>query len=276
LTTSNLRLGYLPRQSFIHRLNPLTKLAILICVAILTVTLISVLASLIILAFLLLAYVSARVNPLHMSRRLRYILTFALIIAIVQLLFTAQGTILFYLVPSFSPFFGPYFPITTIGVANAIILALRLINIVLASGLFVAPTDPTLFAVALTRIHFPYRYSFLLVLTLRLVPLFDQELSIVHNAQRVRGIRLEHGVIRGFLKRLRYTFIPLIVSALSRVDTLTLAMDGRGFGYAKTRTYLRQSAFTHLDLVVTVTGLLLTCFLLWQFIFLGSFPKFLI
>lgn len=276
MTTSHLRLGYLPRQSFIHHLNPLTKLAILVCVAILTFTLISELAALIILAFLLLAYVGARINPLRLSRRLRYILTFALIIALVQLLFTSYGTLIFYLIPSFTLGFGPYFPITTSGVANAIILALRLINIVLASGLFVATTDPTLFAVALTRLRLPYRYSFLLVLTLRLVPLFDQEASIVHNAQRVRGIRLDHGVIRGFLRRLRYTFIPLIVSALSRVDTLTLAMDGRGFGYAKTRTYLRQSSFTRTDWVIALTCIILTGILLWYFIFVAPLPKLLI
>ncbi|MFX1561889.1 MAG: energy-coupling factor transporter transmembrane component T family protein [Promethearchaeota archaeon] len=273
MTTSHLRLGYLPRQSFIHHLNPLTKLAILVCVAILTVTLVSEVAALIILAFLLLAYFGASINPLSFSRRLRYILTFALIIALVQLIFTSYGTLIFYLIPPILPGFGPYFPITSSGVANAIILALRLINIVLASGLFVATTDPTLFAVALTHLRLPYRYGFLLVLTLRLVPLFDQEASTVYNAQRIRGINLDQGVIRGFLRRLRYTFIPLIVSALSRVDTLTLAMDGRGFGYAKTRTYLRQSSFTRTDWVITLTGIILTGIILWHFIFISPLPK---
>ncbi len=276
MTSSHYRLGYIPQNSFIHNLNPLTKLVILVCVAILTITLISEIAAIFILAFILLAYLGAGINPLRISQRLRYILAFALIIALVQLLFTPYGTILFYLIPSISPNFGPYFPITTIGVANAIIMALRLINIVLASGLFVATTDPTLFAFSLTRLRIPYRYSFLLVLTLRLVPLFDQEASIVHDAQRVRGIRLEQGVIRGFLRRLRYTFIPLIVSALNRVDTLTLSMDGRGFGYNRTRSYLRQSSFSLKDWSITITGILLMCILLWNFIFIVPLPRLLI
>jgi energy-coupling factor transport system permease protein len=159
------------------------------------------------------------------------------------------------------------------GIANAIVLGLRLINIVLASSLFIATTDPMLFAVALTRLRIPYRYSFTLVLTLRLVPLFDHESSIVQNAQRARGIPVDRGVIRGFLTRVRYTFFPLIFSALSRIDNLTLAMDGRGFGYARTRTYHRQPSFGIVDWVVTLTSLIVTSILLWKFAFVLPLPR---
>jgi energy-coupling factor transport system permease protein len=123
--------------------------------------------------------------------------------------------------------------------------------------------------VALTRLRIPYRYSYLLVLTLRLVPLFDQESSVVQNAQRARGIPVDRGVIKGFLTRIRYTFLPLIFSALSRVDNLTLAMDGRGFGYARTRTYHRRPRFSRADSLVLLASFLITGFLLWWFVFLS-------
>ncbi len=229
--------------------------------------------SLVLLAFLLLSYFGAGISLRHVISRLRSLLVFALLIAVVQLIFTSYGTLLFFLIPPLVPGFGPFFSITMTGVANAIILGLRLINIVLASALFIATTDPTLFAVTLTRLRIPYRYSFLLVLTLRLVPLFDQESAIVQNAQRTRGIPVDRGILRGFLTRIRYTFFPLIFSALSRVDNLTLAMDGRGFGYAKTRTYHRQSNFSSVDWIVTLACLIITIFLLWQFTFVLQLPS---
>jgi energy-coupling factor transport system permease protein len=267
--------GYLPRDSVVHRLNPLTKLSVLICFAILTVVLSSDILSVILLSFLLLSYFGAGIRLRYVVGRLRSVFVFALIIAAAQLVFTFYGTLLFFLIPPLIPGFGPFFPITTSGVANAIILGLRLINIVLASALFIATTDPTLFAVALTRLRIPYRYGFLLVLTLRLVPLFGQESSIVQNAQRTRGIPVDQGIIRGFLTRIRYTLLPLIFSALSRVDNLTLAMDGRGFGYAKTRTYHRHSVFRAIDWIATVSSLTLTILLIWQYAFLLPLPRLL-
>lgn len=265
--------GYLPRKSVIHRLNPLTKLSVLICFAILTVILSSDIVSFVMLGFLLFSYFGAGISLRYVTSRLRSIFAFALIIAVVQLVFTSYGPLLFYLIPPLIPGFGPFFPVTMTGIANAIILGLRLINIVLASSLFIATTDPTLFAVALTRLRVPYRYSFTLVLTLRLVPLFDQESSIVQNAQRARGIPVDRGIIRGFLTRVRYTFFPLIFSALSRVDNLTLAMDGRGFGYAKTRTYYRTSSFNLKDFLIVISSFLLTSFLFYCVAFLGFLPR---
>jgi energy-coupling factor transport system permease protein len=257
----------------VHRLDPLTKLIVLVCLALLTVALLSDLAALLILLFVLLSYFGAGIGLRLALVRLRRLLGFVLLIALTQLLFTPYGRLLFYLIPPLAPGFGPFLPITSRGVANALILALRLLNIVLASALFVLTTDPTLFAVALSRLHVPYRYAFTLILALRLVPLFDEEMSHVRNAQRARGISVDHGVLRGFFTRIRYTFFPMIFSALSRVDTLTLAMDGRGFGYAGTRTYARRTRFTAKDWILTLASVLITGLLLWHSLFIAPLPR---
>jgi energy-coupling factor transport system permease protein len=264
--------GYLQRKSFVHRLNPLTKFLVLLFLVILTVTLVSDVVSLCIFGFLLLGYVGAGISLRYAFGRLRRLLAFIILIASVQLLFTHYGTILFYLIPPIDPGFGPFFPITLQGIANAINLALRLINIVLASALFIACTDPSRFAAALTTIRIPYRYGYTLVLALRLVPLFDEESNTVQAAQQARGIPVDRGVIRGFFRRIRYTFMPLLFSALGRVDALTLAMDGRGFGYAPTRTYLNFPAFSFKDWAIVVTSASLTGFFIWYFFFIAPLP----
>ncbi|MFX1319841.1 MAG: energy-coupling factor transporter transmembrane component T family protein, partial [Promethearchaeota archaeon] len=179
--------GYIQRDSFVHRLNPLTKFTVLILIVILAVTLVSDIVALCIFGFLLLGFIGAGISLRYAIGRLRRLLTFVLLIALVQLLFTPNGVVLFYFIPPLAPGFGPFFPITTVGISNAFNLAFRLINIVLASALFVASTDPSRFAAALTSIRIPYRYGYTLVLALRLVPLFDEESNTVQSAQRARG-----------------------------------------------------------------------------------------
>jgi energy-coupling factor transport system permease protein len=264
--------GYLQRNSFVHRLNPLTKFIVLILIVILAITLVSEIVALFIFGFLFIGFIGAGISLRYAFGRLRRLLAFILLIAIVQLLFTPYGTVLLYLIPPLAPGFSPFFPITTAGIANAFNLAFRLINIVLASALFVASTDPSRFAAALTSIRIPYRYGYTLVLALRLVPLFDEESNTVQSAQRSRGIPVDQGVIRGFLRRVRYTFMPMLFSALGRVDSLTLAMDGRGFGYAQTRTYFVFPEFTISDGLIVIVSLLLTGFFLWTFLFVTPLP----
>jgi energy-coupling factor transport system permease protein len=264
--------GYLQRKSFVHRLNPLTKFAVLILIAILTVTLVSDIVSLCIFAFLLLGFIGAGINLRYAFGRLRQLLTFILLIALVQLLFTPYGAVLFYLIPPLAPGFGPFFPITLMGFANTINLAFRLINIVSASALFVATTDPSRFTAALTQLRIPYRYAYTLVLALRLVPLFDEETNTVQSAQRARGVPVDQGIIRGFLRQIKYTFMPLIFSALGRVDALTLAMDGRGFGYASNRTFLAFPDFVLKDWLIVLASLFLTSFFIWYFLLITPLP----
>ena len=264
--------GYVERNSFIHRLNPLTKFFVLLLIAFLTITLVSDLAGLAIFTFIVLGYVGAGVSIRYPFSRLRRLFGLIILIAIIQLLFTPYGAILFFLIPPLAPGFGPFFPITISGIANAVNLAFRLINIILASSLFIVSTDPSKFASALTQIGIPYRYSYTLVLALRLVPLFDHETNTVQAAQRTRGIAIDQGALRGFIRQIRYTFTPLIFSALGRVDALTLAMDGRGFGYASTRTFFDPPRFSWTDWLITLLSLLLTGFLLWYFLFITSIP----
>jgi energy-coupling factor transporter transmembrane protein EcfT len=77
-------------------------------------------------------------------------------------------------------------------------------------------------------------------------------------AQKSRGITPEVTGFRKIIRTVQYTFFPLLVSALSRVDSLSMSMDGRGFGYSTDRSYLRKSSWRVSDTIVTVFAI---CFL---------------
>lgn len=139
-------------------------------------------------------------------------------------------------------------------------IVVRFLLIVFSSMLFVSVTDPTLLAYSLVGIGIPYRYAFSLVIALRFLPLFDSENNIVRMAQQSRGISLEVGSVHKILRSVRYTFFPLLVSALSRVDSLSLSMTGRGFGYSDKRTYLRTTRWHFSDWAILVMSLIFMAF----------------
>ncbi len=184
---------------------------------------------------------------------MKFVILFSILILVLQVIITVNGTILGYIIPSLNGF-GPYFPITDYGIERGLSLCIRFLLIIFSSMLFVAVTDPTLLAHALTMLRIPYRYSFTLVIALRFLPLFESENQVVRLAQKSRGIKPEVGGLRKILRTIQYTFFPLIVSSLSRVDTLAMSMDSRGFGYSENRTYLRKSEWRVSDSLLILLG----------------------
>ena len=245
------------------RVNPLLKLLLLI----LTITGIMIypswrLSSILLVIVILLFRVSQ--VPLNLSRnRIRFIIIFSILLLLIQVLITVNGTVLGFMIPQLDSF-GPFFPITDYGIERGLSIASRFLLVVLSSMLFVAVTDPTLLAHSLTQLRIPYRYTFALVIALRFLPLFDSENQIVRMAQKSRGIQPEVGGFRKILRTIQYTFFPLLVSSLSRVDSLAISMDGRGFGYSENRTYFRKSTWKISDslLVIFGFGYIIFCFLL--------------
>jgi energy-coupling factor transport system permease protein len=151
--------------------------------------------------------------------------------------------------------------ITSGGIEAGVYIAGRFLSVILLSYLFVLTTEPNDLAYALMRAGLPYRYGFSLITALRLVPTFEQEGRTVYAAQLARGVRYDVRSPRRFLTLIRQFILPLLVSALGKVDVLAVSMEGRCFGKYPTRTFVRQVKATWRDgvaaglLVVAVAGL---------------------
>jgi energy-coupling factor transport system permease protein len=215
---------------------------------------------------LLIVFIGFRVArvPIHLTRgRTKFIIIFSILLLFVQVLVTRNGILLGFIIPQIGGF-GPLFPITDFGIIRGLAISSRFLLMVFSSMLFVSITDPTLLAHSLTRLKIPYRYSFSLVIALRFLPLFDLENHTVRMAQKSRGITPEVTGLRKIIRTVQYTFYPLLFSALSRVDSLSMSMDGRGFGYSSDRSYLRKSSWSVGDTVVALltVGFLVLCILL--------------
>jgi energy-coupling factor transport system permease protein len=195
---------------------------------------------------LLLAFSRAGLS-LGQVRGARLFITTALLLGALQILFVRQGVVLTRV--------GSLI-VTADGVEAGAYVAGRFISVVLLSYLFVLTTDPNDLAYTLMRAGLPYRYGFALVTALRLVPAFEQEGQIVYKAQLARGVQYDVRSPRRFLTLARQFFMPLLVSALGKVDTLAVSMEGRCFGKYPARTFLREIHPTRLDVVAMILLLL--------------------
>ena len=231
------RITYQPGDSFLHRLHPLTKAAWLIFGTVLVFAVPSPWVVAAVVALLLLGFPTAGLR-LRRVRGTRLFITTALLLGLLQVLFVREGAVLVEI--------GPL-AVTAGGVQAGIYVAGRFLSVVLLSYLFVLTTEPNDLAYSLMRAGLPYRYGFALITALRLVPTFEQEGHTVYSAQLARGVRYDVRSPRRFLTLARQFVLPLLVSALGKVDALAVSMEGRCFGKYPARTFLREVQPTWLD-----------------------------
>jgi energy-coupling factor transport system permease protein len=125
----------------------------------------------------------------------------------------------------------------------------RLLAIYTTSLLFVLTTDPVKFVLALIQqAKLPYRVGYAVFAAYRFIPLVHEELDNIRAAHQIRGTRTG----RGLVGRMRQTFgyaIPLLAITVRRAERVALAMDSRGFGASPARTYYRTTSFSFADAV---------------------------
>ncbi len=213
-------------------LSPIARLAMLVSACVVAFRARTPLQATALCCVILLVHVTAGAPLRRKSfcRRLRGIFLFAAVLFVSQVLL-ARG------------------PALAERVAAGALMALRFLNVVLASHLFVSTTEPELLAYALMQAGLPYRYGFAFLAAMRFVPYFRDQAQTVRHAQMARGIELDRPTLKSVFLAARYTFIPVVVSALGRVESLAISMEGRCFGLYPVRTFHRRIPFGWADVL---------------------------
>ncbi len=142
------------------------------------------------------------------------------------------------------------------------LMSLRFLNVVLASHLFVSTTEPQHLAYAMMQAGLPYRYGFAFLAAMRFVPYFRDQAQTVRHAQMARGIAVDRPTPRSVFLMARCTFVPVVVSALGRVESLAVSMEGRCFGLHPTRTFRRRIPLGAVDALAIAASAAVTAFAL--------------
>ena len=116
--------------------------------------------------------------------------------------------------------------------------------------LFVCTTEPSEFASSLNRIGVSYKVSYAVALALRYIPDIQREYHDISQAQQARGIEMSKKESLGKrLKAASAILIPLILTSMDRIETISNAMELRSFGKGKKRTWYRARPFRAADIV---------------------------
>lgn len=119
--------------------------------------------------------------------------------------------------------------------------------------LFVCTTNPSEFAASLNRIGISYRISYAVALALRYIPDIQREYRDISLAQQARGTEMsKKASLVNRLKAASSILIPLILSSMERIETISNAMELRGFGKGAKRTWYSGRKFSKLDVISIV------------------------
>lgn len=160
-------------------------------------------------------------------RRMRKFTHLLLIIILVQIVFVRTGT------PVLS--INNFTLIYNDGLMRGVNTGLRYF-IILCSAAVMAGENSRRVIASLTQMKVPYMFAFMLMITLRFLPVFMESFTDAMTSIQLRGVELKKVKIGKKIKLYSYLLLPVVAEAIIKSQDLSIAMEARGFGAMKKRT----------------------------------------
>ncbi len=129
----------------------------------------------------------------------------------------------------------------------------------LISLTFIQAITPSEMAAGLYSVKIPYKVATMVSIAFRYIPEISRDFSDIKISMQARGMELDPKKTT-LLERLKQNvviLVPLIIVSFDRVGNIANAMDLRGYGRGKTRTYYSEHEETPNDRKMKVVYLLL-------------------
>ncbi|MBE6981154.1 MAG: energy-coupling factor transporter transmembrane protein EcfT [Ruminococcaceae bacterium] len=229
---------FFPGKSFIHRLDPRTKLLFLVVYIVVLFTADNWISYGVVFAFLLLSIAISRIPLKAIVRGMKPLLFILIFTGILNLFFTDGEHVLvkWWIIT-----------ITQEGVVRAIFMVSRILMLITGTFLLTYTTSP----IALTdglesllgplkKIKLPvHELSMMMCIALRFIPTLIEETDKIMSAQKARGADFESGNLFQRVKALIPILVPLFISAFRRADELATAMECRCYHGDDGRTKMK-------------------------------------
>lgn len=236
---------YLDRNTFFHRLDPRTKLLLTLAHFIASAALVEQLwlGGFVVFETLLLTTLSRSWKNI---RKIRIILIpLALMTLLSWLIFGTGTTPLFWIIKKED-------------LCQGISSVFRSMSSIIMAIVLLSTTRNEELVQGCVKFGLPYRGAFAFSNALRMTPHLTGVAMTVVAAQKSRGLDLDNG---GFWMKLKKT-VPLVVPAvllgLRSADTMTMAVEAKGFGYTKKRSNYMELHLTGLDWALIIYAVLLS------------------
>ena len=141
---------------------------------------------------------------------------------------------------------------------------LKYITIIPPAILLIVTTHPSEFAASMNRVGIPYTAAYSVSLTLRYIPDIQRDYEAISQSLQARGLELSKKAswIQR-LKRIVPLLLPLIFSSIDRIDVISRAMELRGFGKNKYRSWYSAKPFSRLDKLALIIGIMIFILGIW-------------
>lgn len=125
---------------------------------------------------------------------------------------------------------------------------IKYFTVIPAIFMFLVTTNPSEFAASMNRVGISYNVGYAISIALRYIPDIQGEFIKIKHAQEARGIEMSGKA--SFFSRIKNTaaiIFPLIFSSMDRIDTVSNAMELRGYGKHKKRTWYTEKKLKRND-----------------------------
>lgn len=247
--------SYVPGGSFLHRLDPRTKLISVMLLSIVVLRAsdfqdIVVLSS----AFLVFS-LPAKLGIGHHLKALRPMLLFFLFIFVVQSMFSEGESI----------FSIGMLGISYEGLWKGVLVTSRFILLVLFASLLISTTSPALLTLGIEKMLRPLPLSplgisshdlaIMMSISMRFVPLLHMGLEQIAQAQISRGMDLRRNPLKGVSS----LAVPMVHSTLRMAEDMSMAMESRCYqGIYRTSMFelkMHKEDFSSIFIVAAIVSL---------------------
>lgn len=249
---------YFPGNSTVHRLDPRTKLIMLVVYIVALFLAKSWISYALMFAFLA-AVIKISTIPLKsIVRGMKPLVMILVFTGVLNLFFTQEGDVLvhFWIIT-----------VTTGGLSRAVLMMARILMLITCTFLLTYTTSPIALTDGLEALMDPlkklkvpvHELSMMMCIALRFIPTLIEETDKIMCAQKARGADFENGSLMERAKALIPILVPLFISAFRRADELATAMECRCYQGGEGRTKMKLLRYHREDFVSFGIGALLVC-----------------
>ncbi len=248
---------YLDKESWLHRLDPRTK--VLGLLGFFLVTLIFSDPRFLAVPTIFILILTATAGALGNARKIWILLALLFVYCLLLWPFFVEGQTPLFLLAGHV--------ITEEAARFGLGMGLRLNAMLLGGLLLLSTTTIEAFTLALQRLGLPASMSFALSLAFRWVPSLLGAADTIVQAQRARGLDITAGTLLARLRRYPPLLVPLIGHQLRHTRLLAMALESKGFGpdvHRRAFLELRMTTRDWLILVLVAATVLFCGWLRWE------------
>lgn len=244
-------LSYIERESPVHRLTGVTKLVCFMIWSSIAMLTYDTRVLLFLFLFSIYVFIVSKVRLKEVAFVLLFILFFLLINNLAIYAFSPQeGVAIYGTSHILLDLDSGRYSLTLEQLFYQFNVTLKYFTVIPAALLFIVTTNPSEFAASLNRIGISYRISYAVALALRYIPDVQRDFRTISLSQQARGIDMSRKEkLPKRIKNAASIIIPLILSSLDKIEIISNAMELRGFGKNKKRTWYRSRPFQTIDII---------------------------